>query len=276
MGTERSEANPLLGGVSTQVGHANAERITLRGHDLVDDLLGHASYTETLLLAVTGRRPSHATVRVVDAVLVSLVDHGMQPSALASRLTYAAAPDAVQGAMAAGLLGAGSSLLGAMEQTGKLLHDIGAAARAGTPPRDAARLEVEGTIAAGRRVAGFGHALHRDGDPRGRRLLEVAAEAGVAADETGWLALVGEELEAQTGRSLAVNATGAAGAILLGAGVPWRLHRGVAIVSRAAGLLAHIGEEVDQPITPHVRTALRQASWLHEDGDAGQEGASGA
>ncbi|MBE1489542.1 citryl-CoA lyase [Plantactinospora soyae] len=252
-------------GISTNVGHANAQRIELRRYDLVDDLIGHTSYTETLLLTVTGRRPSAAQVGAVDAVLVSLVDHGMQPSALAARLTYSAAPDALQGALAAGVLGAGSSLLGSMEQAGKLLADIGAEVRAGTGPRGAAERAVNRILDDGRRVPGFGHGLHRDGDPRAIRLLEVASELGVAVEETGWLAAVGAAIEERTGRRLVVNATGAAATILLGVGIPWHLHRGLAIISRTAGLLAHIGEELDQPIAPQVRNALREASWLTEE-----------
>jgi citrate synthase len=254
-------------GISTNVGRANAQRIELRRFDLVEDLIGNASYTETLLLAVTGKRPSSAQTRAVDAVLVSLVDHGMQPSALAARLTYSAAPDALQGALAAGVLGAGSSLLGSMEQTGKMLHEIGTAVRAGTHLRAAAEDGVGRILDDGRKVPGFGHQLHRDGDPRASRLLQVASELGVAAQETDSLAVVGAVITERTGRNLVVNATGAAAAILLGVGIPWHLHRGVAIVSRTAGLLAHIGEERDQPIAPHVRAALREASWLDEDDD---------
>ncbi|MFC6018357.1 citryl-CoA lyase [Plantactinospora solaniradicis] len=252
-------------GISTNVGHANAQRIELRRYDLVDELIGHTSYTETLLLTVTGRRPSGAQVRAVDAVLVSLVDHGMQPSALAARLTYSAAPDALQGALAAGVLGAGSSLLGSMEQAGKLLAGIGAEVRAGTDARGAAERAVARILDDGRRVPGFGHGLHRSGDPRAIRLLQVATELDVAADETGWLTAVGTAIERRVGRRLVVNATGAAAAILLGVGIPWHLHRGMAIVSRTAGLLAHINEELDQPIAPQVRNALREASWLPED-----------
>lgn len=259
-------------GITTNVGRANPQRIELRGHDLVNDLMGQASYTETLLLGITGRRPSPAEIHVVDAVLVSLVDHGLQPSALAARLTYAAAPDAVQGALAAGLLGAGSELLGSMEQAGKLLSAIGEAVRGGAAAATAAEREVSRLLAADLRVPGFGHQLHRDGDPRASRLLQVARETGIAGDEVGWLALIGAELK-RTDRPVAPNATGVAAAILLGVGIPWRLHRGVAIVSRAAGLLAHIAEEIKQPITPLVRDALRRASWLaEEDPKGGSDG----
>ncbi|MEE6263932.1 citryl-CoA lyase [Plantactinospora sonchi] len=263
-GSEPVRHRPGLG-ISTNVGHANAQRIELRRYDLVDELIGHTSYTETLLLTVTGRRPSGAQVRAVDAVLVSLVDHGMQPSALAARLTYSAAPDALQGALAAGVLGAGSSLLGSMEQTGKLLAGIGAEVGVGTDARVAAERAVGRILDGGRRVPGFGHGLHRGGDPRAIRLLQVATELDVAAEETGWLAAVGAAIERRAGRRLVVNATGAAAAILLGVGIPWNLHRGMAIVSRTAGLLAHINEELEQPIAPQVRNALREASWLPED-----------
>lgn len=254
-------------GITTSVGHANAQRIELRRFDVVEELIGYASYTETLLLAVTGKRPSSAQARAVDAVLVSLVDHGMQPSALAARLTYSAAPDALQGALAAGVLGAGSSLLGSMEQAGKMLHEIGTAVRAGKRLRAAAEDAVGRILDDGQKVPGFGHLLHRDGDPRARRLLQVATELGVAGEETDSLAVVGAVINERTGRNLVVNATGAAAAILLGVGIPWHLHRGVAIVSRTAGLLAHIGEERDRPIAPQVRNALREASWLDEDDD---------
>lgn len=269
LGSEPSRQVRALG-MSTNIGRANSRRIELRGYDLVDDLIGKVSYAEALLLAVTGRRPTSAEVGALDAVLVSLIDHGMQPSALAARLTYSGAPDAVQGAMAAGLLGAGSSLLGSMEQVGRLLSDIGEAVRAGTDPRSAAKREVTRILEETRRVPGFGHRLHHHGDPRGTRLLQVAETLGVATEEMSWLTMVGAEIEAQTGRRVAVNATGAAAAILLGIGVPWRLQRGIAIVSRAAGLLAHIGEEVESPITPAVRSALRAASWLDDDPTAGE------
>jgi len=251
--------------VETRVGRANAQRVTLLGRDLTDELIGTASYAEVLLLAVTGERPPAPHVRVLDSVLVSLVDHGMQPSALAARLTYAAAPDAVQGAMAAGLLGAGSSLLGSMEQAGRLLVDIRRRIDAGEGQEGAVAFEVDRVLDAGGKVAGFGHRLHRDGDPRAVRLIGVAAHAGVAENELSLLGTIGEHVGARLGRPLAVNATGACAAILLGIGIPWQLHRGVAMVSRAAGLLAHIGEEIEQPLTPAVRRALRESSWLHED-----------
>lgn len=251
--------------IATAVGHANAERIEFRGHDLVDDLMGVVGYSELLLLAVTGRSPRPEHVRVADAVLVCLADHGMQPSALSARLTYFSAPDAVQGALAAGILGAGSSLLGSMEQAGHLLDRIAVVIEAGAPEDEAVRLCVASVLSDGGKVPGFGHRLHRAGDPRAARLLHVARENNVALDQARRLELVGQSVGDRTGRTLHVNATGAAAALLLGIGVPWQLHRGFSVASRIVGLLAHIGEEMTNPVTPAVRDALRSASWLVED-----------
>lgn len=251
--------------LGTAVGRANAEKIFVRGEDVVEALMGHASYTEMLLFTVSGRRPTRAAVRVVDAVLVSLVDHGMQPSALAARMTYHTAPDAVQGAIAAGVLGAGSLLLGSMEQCARVLRSCADSVAAGMGPEQAMDKELREILESGRRIPGVGHALHREGDPRASRLLEVAAEENFAEDYVALLNVMVIRAEAVTGRELPLNATGAAAALLLGADVPWELQRGIAIVSRLAGLIAHIAEERAYPVTPAIRQALREASWMAED-----------
>lgn len=247
----------------TDVGHANAERITLRGHDVVD-LVGQVSFTQAALLAITGAMPTAAEVRVADAVFVTFIDHGLQPSALAARLTYAVAPEAVQGAVAAGLLGVGSKILGTLEQTGRLLVEVADAVEAGATEDDAVADVVAAELAAGRRIPGIGHALHRDGDPRARPLLAVAAREGVAADEIRRLHAIVDLTTARTGKALPANAAGVSAALLLGIGVPWRLQRGFSMISRAAGLVAHIGEEIERPLAPAVRESLRAASWLSE------------
>jgi citrate synthase len=243
----------------TAVGHADAERVTLRGHDLAGELVGRVSFTEAALLAVTGERPEPGAVRVADAVLVTFIDHGLQPSALAARLTYHVAPEAVQGAVAAGLLGVGSRVLGTMEQTARLLVRIADETADGTSDDAAVARAVRDELDAGRRVPGIGHALHRDGDPRTRPLLAVAAEEGIAGTEIARLHAIADVTAKATGRSLPPNAAGAAAALLLGIGIPWWLHRGFSMISRSAGLVAHIGEEAEHPLTPAVRESLRAA-----------------
>jgi citrate synthase len=249
----------------TYIGQANAERIALRGHDLVDHLVGQVSFTQAALLAITGKMPTPGAIRVADAVLVTFIDHGLQPSALAARMTYHVAPEAIQGAVAAGLLGVGSKILGTMEQTARLLVQIADDVAAGTPEDEAVVRTVTAELDAGRRIPGIGHGLHRGGDPRAKPLLAVAAEEGVAGGEIRRLHAIVDATAARTGRTLPPNAAGVSAALLLGIGVPWQLQRGFSMISRAAGLVAHIGEEAEQPLTPAVRASLRAASWLRED-----------
>lgn len=251
--------------IGTAVGAADEHHVQVRGLDLVDDLIGELTYTEVALLAVTGRRPTPAEAKVVDAVLVSLLDHGLTPSALAARLTFWSAPEAIQGAVAAGLLGAGSVLLGSMEGCGRLLTSIADDVAAGAEARDAVDTRLRAIVDAGGRIPGLGHSLHRDGDPRAGKLLAVARDHGVAARHVEHLERVVERAAALTGKALPLNATGAAAALLLEVGVPWRLHRGFALMSRTAGLVAHVGEELESPIAPAVRAALRAASRIEPE-----------
>lgn len=251
-------------GLHTAIGHADADHVTLRGHDLVDDLIGHVTFTEAALLAVTGRRPAPGEVRVADAVLVTFIDHGLQPSALAARLTYHAAPEAVQGAVAAGVLGVGSRVLGTMEQTARLLTLIADQVRDGASEERAVSCLVTAELDGGRRIPGVGHALHRDGDPRAEPLLALAAREGVAEDETRRLRALVDVTAARTGRRLPPNAAGAGAALLLGIGIPWWLQRGFPMISRTAGLIAHIGEEAEQPLAPAVRALLRETGPAEE------------
>lgn len=261
LGTGRREVSVVI---DTEVGAANAQRIVVRDFDLAEDLIGKVTYTEMVLLAVTGRIPSSAEARLADAVLVSLVDHGLQPSALAARMTYHVGPEALQGAVAAGVLGAGSLILGTMENCARLLAEIQASIDSGTATGESVDAHVRALLDSGHRIPGVGHALHRDGDPRAASLIAVATEEGIATREIEHLKAVAAVAETRTGRRLPLNGAGVAAAILLGLEIPWQLHRGFAIISRTGGLVAHIGEEIDQPITPAIRSALRKASWLEE------------
>ena len=252
--------------IGTRIGHANAHRVTVRDLDLVDDLIGQVSYAELTLLAITGKRPPPGAIRVVDAILVSLMDHGLTANALAARLNYWVAPEAIQAAVATGLLGAGSRLLGSMEGCGRLLTEIRSDIDdEGTPERDAVRNRIRELLDAGERVPGIGHSLHRSGDPRAAKLLEVARREGHATRYVPLVELIPEVLAELTGKTLPLNATGAIGALLLEVGVPWPLHRGFALMSRTAGLVAHVGEEIENPLTPEIRKALRKISWIEDE-----------
>ena len=200
-------------------------------------------------LLVTRREPTPGQRRILDAVLVSLADHGLTPSALAARLTYTGAPEAIQGAVAAGLLGAGSVLLGPAGDTALFLaaalpddsDDEGALRRAAVEA-------VEGRRQAGLRVPGLGHPVHRVEDPRTPRIYALAEEEGVLGPHLRLLRFIVDAHEQVSGRRLPINGAGAAGAALVDIGIPPTSVRGVVLVARTAGLVAHLTEEAEAPI----------------------------
>ena len=175
---------------------------------------------------------------MLDAVLVSLADHGLTPTVLAARLTHTGAPESLQGAMAAGLLGAGSVFLGVVEDTVRFLDGIGE--------------DVEGAVAreieAGKRIPGLGHPVHKVEDPRTPRIYAIAEETGLAGSYLARLREVAAAHARQTGRELPINGAGVAGAALADLGFPAALLRGFALLARTAGLLGHLAEELQSPI----------------------------
>jgi citrate synthase len=215
--------------------------------------MGKLTLTELAYLLVTRREPTPAQTRLLDAVLVSLADHGLTPSALAARLTYTGAPEAIQGAIAAGLLGAGSVFLGPAGDTAQFLFD---ALRADGAPAEVddsrltriAAAAVDARRAAGERVPGLGHPVHKDVDPRTPRLYAIAEETGLLGPHLRLLEKVGEVNEQRSGRHLPVNGAGAGGAALVDLGLPPSSARGVVLIARTAGLVAHLVEEADQPL----------------------------
>jgi citrate synthase len=237
----------------TWIGSSDADRITVAGRDLPGDIMGHLTLTELAYLLVTRREPDASQRLLVDAVLVALADHGLTPSALAARLTYTGAPEAVQGAVAAGLLGAGSVFLGPTGDTAQLLTD--ALAASDVPPdaddsmlRRIAEKVVAARRAEGARIPGLGHPVHHEEDPRTPRIYAIATDAGLLGPHLRLLVHVAAANEAASGRRLPINGAGAAGAALLDAGVPTTAVRGFALIARAAGLVAHLVEEAEDPI----------------------------
>jgi len=222
----------------TSVGTSDSDSITVMGRDLAGDLMGKATLTELAFLVVQRRMPSPEETRLFDTVLVSLADHGLTPTVLAARLTHTGAPESLQGAVAAGLLGAGSVFLGVVEDTVRFLDAVG----------DDVDGAVKREIKAGRRIPGLGHPVHKVQDPRTPRIYEVAAETGLEGTYLGRLRDVAAAHAKQTGRELPINGAGVAGAALADLGFPPALLRGFALLARTAGLLGHLAEELQSPI----------------------------
>jgi citrate synthase len=246
--------------LSTWIGGSTADRITVAGRDLPSEIMGRLTLTELAYLLITHREPTPGQRRLLDAVLVSLADHGLTPSALAARLTITGAPEAVQGAVAAGLLGAGSVFLGPAGDTAQFLSDTlrtapGRAGEPGSPETidaDAFRVlavtAVNACSQAGRRVPGLGHPVHRAVDPRTPRLYQLAEEEGLLGDHMRLLEVVRDVHEELSGKQLPINGAGAAGAALADMGVPPTSVRGFVLIARTAGLVAHLAEEIEHPI----------------------------
>jgi citrate synthase len=234
------------------LGSSTADSITVCGRDLAGELMGRLSFTELAFLLVARRPPTAAETRLLDAVLVSLADHGLTPTVLAARLTYTGAPEAIQGAIAAGLLGGGAVFLGPTEDTARFLHELLAGGDGGDHGEDALRALAEAAvrrrIAAGERVPGLGHHIHRETDPRVPRLYAIAAEEGLLGPHLRLLRAVAEASLAVAGRRLPINGAGAAGAALADLGLPPALARGFALLARTAGLLGHLAEEMERPL----------------------------
>lgn len=235
---------------------SGSDRITVRGHDLASEIIGHMTFTELMLLDLHGEPKSPSHVRVIDAVLVALMEHGLTPSTLATRLALEGAPESLQGAIAAGLLAVGSRFLGVIEDVARLLQAV-VMHSAGGSVEASARAHVERIVADGGRVPGLGHNLLRGVDPRVDALLGLAQREGVAGPHVAALEIV-RAMAAQTrDRELLVNATGAVGAVLSDLGYPPEAVRGFALVSRCAGLFAHAVQERQTPIARNVWEQMR-------------------
>jgi citrate synthase len=245
------------GKIATSLGKAEERRILVRGHDLVEELLGKISFTEMTWLMLAGRKPTPAEARMIDALLVILVEHGMVSSVVAARLTYGTAPEALQGAVAASLLGAGSVHLGSSEYAAKWLVDALSAETSKADLDETARRVVEEHAQQKKRIAGIGHRTHPHGDPRAVKLFEIARETKVYGRHCELIERVSAAAQSRHGRAFPPNVTGAIAAIALDMGVPWQLTKGFALIGRTLGTIAHIGEEIKRPMDSNINAAIK-------------------
>ena len=228
----------------TEIAHAFPDRVEVRGLDLAS-LIGTTSASEYFWILLTGTRPTPAQVQVLDACIVAIAEHGLVPSVQAARMTYAAGPESLHGAVAAGLLGCGSVILGSSSETASLLASVVSSA---APLGEAALDAVRRLRAAGRTVPGVGHPLHREADPRAAALLALAARLQVAGPHVAALHAVVDAVPAVYGRTLPLNVNGVIPAVLLDVDFPAGAMKGVPLVGRTMSLVAHLLEEQDNPI----------------------------
>jgi citrate synthase len=245
--------------LKSDLGWSTADRIVVRGHDLADELLGKVSLGDVAFLELKGRLPTAQESIVFNAITVTLVEHGMTPSAIAARLTYFGAPESLQGAVAAGLLGIGDRFGGSVEGAARMLQE---AETEGDQSAAANRI-VSRFREAKQQIPGLGHPVHKTVDPRTPKLFALAAENGFSGRYVELMELIGVEASRSAGRPLPVNATGAIGAIASELEFPWRVCRGLAVMARAIGLVAHINEEMQEPLAAEIWSRIDDESSSH-------------
>lgn len=255
--------NPASTAPTTSLAMTTVDDVFIRDRSLCRELIGKLSFTEMLCFGILGKHPSPGVVRVVDACLVTLMEHGLTPSALATRLVYSSSPESMQSAVGAGLCAVGSLFVGTVEGAGRLVermlaspHDLHSEAVAIAKEHQSAR----------RPLPGFGHPQHKPDDPRTPRLFEVARAAGVAGRHVEAIETLSKAVDEVYGKHITLNATGAIAALLGDAGVPCDIMRGFAIIARSAGLVAHVHEEQRRPAFGAIWEAADRA--VAYDGEA--------
>lgn len=244
--------------VRSSIAWSTASSIDIHRFDLCRDLLGQVDLGDMAFLLLQRRLPSPGESRLFNAMLVSLVEHGLTANTIAARLTLLGAPEALQGAVAAGLLGLGTTFVGTIEGAARLVqehpvHDHTPEALAGQ-----AEQIVERFLGEGRAIPGIGHPIHKPVDPRAERLWEIARQERVRPDGELLMRAVSAAAERRLGKSLPVNVTGAIGALATELGLPWRITRGLGVMARSIGLVGHLLEEMEHPIARTIWTEAEQ------------------
>jgi citrate synthase len=238
---------------------AYPDRVEVRGRDLCGDLMGRMTFTEYFHLLLTGREASEDQRFFLDLLLIAIAEHGMMPTNVAARMTLAADPGSLHGAVAAGILGAGPVILGTSEECAALLAAAQAEVAAGAPPSEVAARLARATHEAGDRLPGFGHPVHKPLDPRAERVLELADERGVSGPHV----LLAREFriaaEQAWGRRLVMNVAMVIAAVMLDLGFSAAIVKAVPILARTAGLLAHLAEEQQEPLGFLMAAAAEEA-----------------
>jgi citrate synthase len=248
--------------IRSDIAWSRTDRITVRGRDLPGQILGHMNLGEFAFFQLIGQEPTPQQSAVFNAIIITLVEHGLTPSAIAARLTYSGAPESMHAAVASGLCGLGLAFVGSMEDAARMLSEALPERRnlSDTELAEIARDRVAAYRQSKRILPGLGHPIHKPVDARAPRLFEIAAANDMAGPYVRLIQAIAAEAERVHGRSLPVNATGAIGAICCEFGFPWRIVRGFGVMARAIGLVGHILEEHERPIAREV--------WLRVDDEA--------
>ena len=258
------------GASATHICQAYPDRVEVRGRDLCGDLMGRVGFTEYFFLLLTGNEPTEEQRFFLDLLLVAIAEHGMMPTNVAARMTLAADPESLQGAVAAGILGCGPVILGTSGACARLLEDAQAEVAAGGDPAAVAGAAARAIHAAGGKAPGFGHPVHRPLDPRAERILELADERGVSGPHVLLARELRDAVASVWGRPLTMNVSMPIAAVLLDLGFPSAAAKAVPLLARTAGLLAHLAEERQSPLGFLMAGAAEEAIAYERRPDEGQ------
>jgi len=250
-------------GIRTDIGWSDASSITLFGRDFPAEILGRLNLGDMGFLELTGRIPTASESVMFNAMVVTLVEHGITPSALVARLTYLGAPESLQGAVAAGLNGLGTVFVGSIEGSAKMLNEAMPEARKDADFKGIARAVATSFQERRAIVPGIGHPFHKPIDPRTPRLFQIAAETGFDGPYLTLISAIAEEAGQLSGRTLPVNATGAIGALCCEMGFDWKICRGLGVMARAVGLVGHILEETRNPMAAKIWHSVEAEATAH-------------
>jgi citrate synthase len=232
----------------SHISQAHPDRVEVRGRDLTGDLMGRLSFTEYFHLLLTGEEPTEDQRFFLDLLLIAIAEHGMMPTNVAARMTLAADPGSLQGAVAAGILGCGPVILGTSEECARLLVAAQERVAAGEVVAAVADDIARGIRAERGKLPGFGHPVHRPLDPRAERILELADERGVSGPYVALARALREAAANAWGRPLTMNVAMPIAAVMLDLDFPAAAVKAVPILARTGGLLAHLAEEQKQPL----------------------------
>jgi citrate synthase len=255
----------------SHISQAYPDRVEVRGRDLTGDLMGRLSFTEYFHLLLTGEEPTEDQRFFLDLLLIAIAEHGMMPTNVAARMTLAADPGSLHGAVAAGILGCGPVILGTSEECARLLVDAQAEVESGRTPREVAGGSAHRIRAARGKLPGFGHPVHRPLDPRAERILDLADERGVSGPHVALARAFRDAAAEAWGRPLTMNVAMPIAAVMLDLGFPATSVKAVPILARTAGLLAHLAEEQQQPLG-FLMAAHAEEAIAYERGPDGAAG----
>lgn len=232
---------------TTSICQAYPEHVEVRGRDLAGDLMGRVTFTEYFHLLLTGDEPTPTQREFLDLLLVAIAEHGMMPTNVAARMTLAADPGSLQGAVAAGILGCGPVILGTAERCAGFLEAVAADIESGAAREAAVDRAVRAVSESGGRMPGFGHPVHTPLDPRAERILELADGRAVSACYVELARLTRDSVHSVWGRPLTMNVSLPIAAVLLDLGFPRQTVKAIPLLARTASLLAHLVEEQSSP-----------------------------